>query len=43
MKVVLFRSLAGYPNEYLTALLNIGKESSDERIQRTCRELMERK
>jgi hypothetical protein len=43
MKVVLFRSLAGYPNEYLTALLNIGKESSDERILRTCRELMERK
>jgi hypothetical protein len=43
MKVVLFRSLAGYPNEYLTALLNTGKESSDERIQRTCRELMERK
>ena len=42
MKAELFESLERYPRESITGLIRIGEQSSNERIKRACKKLVER-
>jgi len=43
MKIAIFESLSRYPKESIAGLLKIGERMNDDRINRTCRKLRERK